>query len=185
VSATPVCRVSGSPISRVKALLQLPGASPQSPRREPTQATRSLLPPPGRDHRALLLPVFSALVPSCAPRTTSTTRLVPDAQHPMPQLTTRRRYLTAVDDPALRVSERATFINFAAETRYCFTSYQEAAGTRCSTRKFTGSAPKWRRSPSQRSSNTAWASPSADSSTSPSTSLTRNTERVDSLSSPV
>jgi hypothetical protein len=84
VSATPVCRVSGSPISRVKALLQLPGASPQSPRREPTQATRSLLPPPGRDHRALLLPVFSALVPSCAPRTTSTTRLVPDAQHPMP-----------------------------------------------------------------------------------------------------
>ena len=73
MSATPVCRVSGSPISRVKALLQLPGASPQSPRREPTQATRSLL-----------LPVFSALVPSCAPRTTSTTRLVPDAQHPMP-----------------------------------------------------------------------------------------------------
>jgi hypothetical protein len=110
---------------------------------------------------------------------------VPDAQHPMPQLTTRQRCLTAVDDPAHRVSERATFINFAVEPRYCFTSYQEAAGTRCSTRKFTGSAPKWRRIPSQRSSNTAWASPSADSSTSPSTSLTRNTERVDSLSSPL
>jgi hypothetical protein len=186
VSATPVCRVSGSPISRVKALLQLPGASPQSPRREPTQATRSLLPPPGR--RSPRAPPPSLFGARPLLRTTDHFDNTPSAGCAAPyavQLTTRRRYLTAVDDPAHRVSERATFINFAAEPRYCFTSYQEAAGTRCSTRKFTGSAPKWRRSPSQRSSNTAWASLSADSSTSPSTSLTRNTERVDSLSSPL
>ena len=84
-----------------------------------------------------------------------------------------------MDDSAHHVSERATFINFAAEPKYCSTSYQEVAGTRSSTRKLTDSAPKWRRSRSERSSNTAWASPSADSSTSPSTSHTRNTERVD------
>src|SRR5215208_3338864 len=124
---------------------------------------------------------FLSHILACRPRTTSTTAL--DAAYAAPcaaQLTIRRL------QHAQQTPLPTTFRNgVATEPGYCSTSYQEAAGTRSSTRKVAGSAPKWRRTPLERSSNTAWASPSADSSTSPSTSHTTNTERVDSPSSPV
>src|SRR5215210_3611807 len=63
--------------------------------------------------------------------------------------------------------------------------YQEATGLCSSTRKVAASAPKWRRSPSERSSSTVWASPPPWSSTLPSTSHTKNTERVDSPRKPL
>src|SRR5215212_195001 len=63
--------------------------------------------------------------------------------------------------------------------------YQEATGLCSSTRKVAGSAPKWRRSPSERSSSTVWASPPPWSSTLPSTSHTKNTERIDSPRRPL